>query len=227
LRAGATQSGISQNLSSHARAGALLLPEKPVKVPECSLKCVPTNSAHCAPLRVGIRYDVIPNMASTFSAGLVWSLEAQRVRPPSRHRSVTGSIAENCPRPHRGSTALCAQMSGDLGADESCLATRAPRILSSRRRNSTPENGNRTLVPARCPYSVPSPSRAANLARLKSRTCLAGLKRRAALLTFRLIKRCLKNSGRLPQVSGPLSFQRRQSPLRRLLRRQVPVLGRC
>jgi hypothetical protein len=98
--------------------------------------------------------------------------------------------------------------------------------LPSRRRNSTPENGNRTLVPARCPYSVPSPSRAANLARLKWRTCLAGLKRRAALLTFRLIKRRLKNSGRLPQVSGPLSFQRRQSPLRRLLCRQVPV-GRC
>ncbi|SCB39080.1 hypothetical protein GA0061101_111110 [Rhizobium lusitanum] len=226
MRADATQSGISQNLSSHARAGALLLSEKPDRFPEWSLKCVPTNSAHCAPLRVGIRYDVIPNMASTFSA-VWWSLEGQRVRPPSRHRSVTGLIAENCPRPHRGSTALCAQMLGDLGADESCLATRASRILSSRRRNSTPENGNRTLVPARCPYSVPSPSRAANLARLKWRTCLAGLKRRAALLTFRLIKRRLKNSGRLPQVSGPLSFQRRQSPLRRLLRRRVSVLGRC
>lgn len=83
-----------------------------------------------------------------------------------------------------------------------------------------PKTGPNAFAGSMSHNSVPSPSRA-------PRPCLAGLKRRAALLTFRLIKRRLKNSGRLPQVSGPLSFQRRQSPLRRLLRRQVPVLGRC
>jgi len=154
-----------------------------------SLKCVPTNSAHCAPLRVGIRYDVIPNMASTFSAGW-WSLKRQRVRPPSRHRSVTGSRSQRIALDHIEVPLPCVhKCQGDLGANESCLATRAssilfiaPSQLASRKRRPNACAGSMSH------YSAPSPSERRTWRVLKPRTCFAGLKRRAALLTFRLLK---------------------------------------